>query len=448
VRRLILGLALAALVVVTGRALLETLADPQTRVILMSIDTLRADRLGSYGYQRPTSPVLDGLAAQGVRFTNAYAPSAWTMPSHASLLTGLYPRSHGVTVTHSTLPKDVPRLPTLLAEAGFATGATVNVGLIGSNRGFADGFGSFSYVPPTEDSEGTAPAVNERALEWLRSQRGKPAFLFVHYYDVHSDYNPAQPYRDMFVEPYRGGLDGTSYQLRQVRIGNLRLGPMDARHLSNLYDAGIRQLDDELGRFFAGLGSLERTFVVIVSDHGEEFMDHGSVGHGRTLYEELVRVPLIVLGPGIPAGLVVEEPVSLVDVTPTLLSLVGAAIPAGLEGRDLSHLWASAAEGDRDGLPVFFEADQWYHNPKKNTRRAIRRGSYKLHTESISEQSELYDLSRDPRELENLAERAPDVVVEMRSELQDFTAGSRPEGETAELSPAELEQLRNLGYVD
>jgi arylsulfatase A-like enzyme len=252
----------------------------------------------------------------------------------------------------------------------------------------------------------------------------------------------------MFLEPYVWGIDGTSYQLRQVRMGNLRLRPQDARHLSNLYDAGIRQLDDELGRFFAELGSLERTFVVIVSDHGEEFMDHGSVGHGRTLYEELVRVPLIVLGPGIPAGVVVEEPVSLVDVTPTLLSLLGAAVPEELEGEDLSPLWDTSAHASDDGRPLFFEADEWYHNPQKNARRAMRRGSYKLHTERISTQGELYDLSRDPRELENLAGRAPDVVNEMRAELRDFTAGSRGEGATAELTPEELEQLRNLGYTD
>jgi arylsulfatase A-like enzyme len=419
-------------------------------VILVSIDTLRADHLGSYGYSRETSPFLDSLAGRGVIFEEATAPAAWTVPSHASMLTGLYPRSHGLRFPRDRLPPDIATLPSMLSRHGYATGAVVNVLLLSQGRGFERGFDRFAYFQPAAGPEGEARSVSEEGLSWAKSQGGQPFLLFLHFFDVHSDFQPLPRYRRMFEQPYAGIADGTTAQLKAYRKGRVKLADVDARHLLDLYDAGIRQLDDALAELFAGLEEeklLENTFVFITSDHGEEFFDHGDFLHGRTLYQELVHVPLLVLGPGLPEGVRVREPVSLVDLVPTILALLGLPAPDGVEGRDLSAQWRGSG-GASPERALFYEADSWFHNPHRDFRRAVRKGRYKLHYNDREHSLELYDLTRDPGEHENLASERPGVVAELHAELKAFLGESRDPQRLPPPSDEAVEQLRQLGYAE
>ena len=308
-------------------------------LILISIDTLRQDRLGAYGYARPTTPALDALAARGVVFEDATAPSSWTVPSHVSLLTGLTPRSHGVADRVQHMNPAFETIARWLEQHGYDTAAIVNTILLGPSRGFQNGFGHFELVappaarllgagdPPARSGLARPPAGAAvlplppllRRPQRLRTGRRVPR-------DVRGALRRQGDGLDRAAEGRRGS-DGS------------RSRPEDARHLSNLYDAEIRQLDDELGRFLDELerrGLLEDTAIVVTSDHGEEFLEHGGVLHGKTLYGELVRVPLLAAGPGVPVGRRVAGPVSLIDVFPTAMGLLGVEAPPYVEGIDLA----------------------------------------------------------------------------------------------------------------
>lgn len=438
--------AVAASVVVY---LLRTRAEKPRNVILISIDTLRQDRLGAYGYDRPTTPHLDALAARGVLFENATAPSSWTVPSHVSLLTGLYPHSHGATGRVQSMNQTVVPLASWLGSFGYDTGGVVNFVLLGRSRGFARGFDAFEVVrrPLPEPA---APLVNEKALAWLDQPRDRPFFLFVHHYDVHSDYAPKEAYRKMFVRPYEGIATGATDQLKAARSGRVELGPADAQHLSDLYDAEIRQIDDELGRFFQELerrGHLENTIVLLTSDHGEEFLEHGRFLHGWSLYKELVQVPLLIAGPGIPHGLRVTEPVSLVDIFPTVTGLLGIEAPPVVEGIDLSQAWRGRAPLPTS-RPVFFETDWWLGRADGEWKRAVQRGPWKLHYAHPQQAWELYDLASDPGEHEDLAAREPEHGAALRALLAPRLGDSSATTPRVEPSADEMEQLRALGYVE
>lgn len=420
-------------------------------VLLISIDTLRPDRLGCYGHDRPTSPALDAFAARGVRFGDASTTSPWTLPSHASLLTGRYPSRHGVMDQVHRLPEDATTLAGLLAARGYATRAVVNSFYLSTRFGLDRGFQDYDYVSEwAEPGEGGRRTVNaggeitDRGIGWLAEERDRPFLLFLHYYDVHSDFSPRAEFRAELVRPYRGTLDGTTAQLIQLRRSGTALRPNDVRHLFDLYDAEIRQLDVELGRLFAFLdetGLAENTVVVVTSDHGEEFQEHGSLLHGRTQYQELVAVPLLVRGPGVPAGIVVDDPVSIVDIAPTILGLVGARFD-GADGHDLAGLMRG--DGRSPGRELFSEAD--HNNAEPDMLQMIRVDGDKLVYDRLAQRARLFDLRLDPGEAQDLAETRPDRAVELLERLHRFRAGAVHPEEIAPLGEEELERLRALGY--
>jgi arylsulfatase A-like enzyme len=442
-----IGLSLAALLAaVLAIALLPRPDERRRNLLLISIDTLRADHLGCYGYPRNTTPTLDRLAAEGVLFENATAPSSWTVPSHASLLSGRYPRSHGVQEPEHRFPDDVETLASLLEHHGYASRGIINVGLIWR---LSSGFRSYRSLPHATGPRGMASVVHATALRWLERRPERPVFLFLHHYDVHSDYVAQPRYERMFAEPYAGVADGTTEQLKRVRGGGLALDAADAQHLANLYDAGIRQLDDALGDFLAVLRErelLEDMLLVITSDHGEEFLEHGDVLHGRTLHQELVRVPLIFWGDGLPRGLRVSQPVSLVDVMPTLTAQLGIPSPSGIEGISLDAYWREGSEAPDRG-PIFSETSTWMGNTEEDFRHAVRSGAHTLHRDGRSGAYALYDLRADPLEQVDIAPREPERVAELRRELDRFAQAERVPAPLAPLSDEETEELRRLGYV-
>jgi arylsulfatase A-like enzyme len=338
-------------------------------VLVIVVDTLRADHLSTYGYARPTSPNLSRIAAQGVLFENAMAPSSWTLPSHASMLTGLYPHQHGATYMGSSL---VPHFLTLgeafqrlgYRTAGFSASTYFFSRRTGLGRGFIhfeDDFESpASAFPQTyygerleqllyrlhiaKDRIGrrNARQINQHALRWIESNQRHPFFVFLNYYDVHDPYLPPEPYLHRFTR-----VAHPSAPISMAWDWFAALTPQQRKAEMDAYDGAIQYVDTELGDLFQQLhqrGLDENTLVVITSDHGEEFNEHGFMDHLNALYRELIHVPLVFWEPGtVPPGLLIATPVSTVSLPSTLLSLAYNG-PSALPGISLSNLWTNSAQ--------------------------------------------------------------------------------------------------------
>ena len=470
-------------------------------IVLISIDTLRADHLSLYGYPRLTSPNLDLFALEGATFEDASSVSPWTLPAHASMLTGLYPLAHQVTQPGRKLPENVPTLAKLLGERGWRTAAAVNSGwLLRKTHELSREFEDFYYVQEVLEQRFPTLGVTDKAIQWVAEANadGADLFLFMHYYDVHSDYNSLPQHEKRFVTPYEGEVDGTTWQLNLASLPDAYIascranfdeercrfgeGPAahyvdesvtkpdfsaeDLQHLKALYDGGIRQIDTELGRFFRfleGEGLLERANVIVTSDHGEEFADHGAFYHLMTTYQEVLRVPLVVRGPGIRPGQRKTAPVSLVDLAPTILAWGGVEQPATLEGFDLGPILEGSPEEkpsrelDARLRDRFLHAEasgglQW----KKRGQgmfpifSSIRRGKFKLVHQQNPENVALYNLEADPSEQIDLSSDEPQAVrmllAEMERRRSQFERDSAPDNQI-ELEPEEAERLRALGYI-
>lgn len=427
-------------------------------LILISIDTLRPDRLGAYGYDRDTSPNTDRLAREGVLFRQAISPSSWTLPAHASLFTGLLPHRHGaVRFGFSTpLPQEVDTLAELLWDAGYDTAGFADGGFVTLELGFDQGFDVYGDPGLANRGKRRFTEIVAKAEDWLAAGRPLPFFLFLHTYEVHLPYQPPPPYDTMFAAPgytglFAGGMSDAQFAAMLKSddwIPNAALPQLEA-----LYDGGIRSMDAALGELLALLdrqGLTDSTCVVLTSDHGEEFREHGSLFHRQAkLYEENVRIPLIVRCPGrVPAGRVVEQPVSLIDLMPTLLELAGAPVPAGLDAHSLlPALTGAAPPADR---PIVSECDG-SAALSTGVVRALRVGNDKLIESSVPVHSplELFDLAADPGEQRDLHAGRPDAVADLRAALAVAVVGTRgtpAEAGEATLDEAAREHLRALGY--
>ncbi len=439
------------LVVSLPTSLWWTFRSKKPNIILISIDTLRADHLGCYGYPRPTSPTLDKLASEGLLFENFMATSPWTLPSHGSMLTGLYPNRIGLKAWTSPPLAGFETLAGLLKKHGFSTAAVVNHFCLSPRYGLHQGFDDFLYIRENL-SQRTPSVVGRKAVEWFQRKRPEPFFLFLHYYDVHSDYSSLPRFEDQFVHPYNGIANGTTTQLLNFRKGLVKLTESDAGHLMDLYDAGIRQIDFMLNQLFQYIDSrklLDNSVIIITSDHGEEFFEHGGVLHSQTQYEELVHIPMIIRGPGIPQSKTIKQIASLVDIMPTILSLAGIDIPNSLSGINLCPLWQQA----QSSLPqryLFAEGSKTTIEEKivlwHDIKRAVRHPRYKLHYDRLTKEKQLYDLKDDPKEKFDVASRHSALVNSMFSQLENFMSLSA-KTPVRQLTPQEVEKLKSLGYL-
>ena len=339
---------------------------PTRGYILVSLDTLSAAHLGAYGYERPTSPFFDQLAGRGALFENAFVQYPSTLVSHISMFTGLYPQQHGVYPPAFRLSPEIATLPERFAAAGFRTAGHTEGGFVGRGYGFARGFDEFTdpRVEHTTDIEKTL----EKGLGFLRRLGAEDRFfLFLHTYSIHDPYAPPEPYASMFWprEPpaRRGNLD-----LGRVNAGLLEIDASEIEYHEARYDGGIRYADEVLAGFFAeldGLGLAGETTVVITSDHGEEFREHGRVGHTQ-LYPETLQVPLLVLHPDLEAGRRVGEVVQSIDIAPTLLDLADLPPLHGAAGRSLVPLLVGAG---RPQAAAYAEVLEAYHQQTLIDRR-------------------------------------------------------------------------------
>lgn len=464
---LLVGALLAAAIVqprsapdATRAALPPDLRD-RPNILLIGVDTLRADRLSCYGYSQQTSPHIDALAADGVLYRNALAQSSWTRPSFATILTSLYPSSHTAIGKADRLPQGALTLAEVLQAAGYRTAGLVDNINIAPLFGFDQGFDSYTYLEPdlplgasdvsselalyqavrrayymvaggkvvVQEYYQDAATVTAAAKAWLAAHPDERFFLFLHYMDPHDPY---------MEHPYSG--------VGYARASDQNPDPSLAATFSALYDGEVRYVDTYLGELWAFLqeaGLYENTLIVLTGDHGEEFQEHGGWWHGQTLYEEQLRVPLIVKYPGgARAGTVVEEYARTLDVAPTVVDAVGLAVPTTWQGRSL---WSDTAP------PAYLFAEEELEG---NVLRSVQQGDYKLilanrdNPRGLPAEA-LYNLGADPSERVN---RAPEETAwaatlrEVLGRAQAEALEQRLQAEEGTIDEEAEELLRKLGY--
>jgi arylsulfatase A-like enzyme len=431
--------------------------DDRPNILLIVVDTLRADHLGCYGYARPTSPNIDRLAAQGTLFEQVTAQSPWTLPSMASLHTSRYPVELGVTGVDSRLPAEATTLASLLARSGYETGAFVVGGYLDPKRGFEEGFGTYLQSP----DHARAETVNQELFAWLDRPRDEPFFAWVQYFDVHSDYAAPPPWRERFCESPPPAELGTTELLKKVLLGKRRLTPAELGQVRVMYDQEIAYVDHEIGRVVEGLRRrelLDDTVVVVGADHGEAFSEHGVVLHTSVLYEELVHVPLIIRHPpAFKSGARSDRVAQNADIMPTLLSLARVSAPQSLRGSSL------LAEDTRAPRLAFSHTDTASHVrrlsrsleiPEAMSRAlfSMRDGPRKILFNAGTGRFERYDLDRDPGEREDLHGAAPGDDGPLDRRLMSWIREQRSlgpaRGPRIELGPEDRERLERLGYID
>jgi arylsulfatase A-like enzyme len=443
-------------------------------VILISVDTLRADRLGCYGYPRPTSPRIDAFARQGVRFGQAISQAPWTTPSHTSLLTSRYPSSHHVNQSWSAfdrflsegrgyrvLAEEVTTLAEVLQERGYRTMALTGGATLRADVGFAQGFDVYR-----EDSYGLLKTVRPMVAGWMTENREVPFFLFLHTFEVHAPYRHPEMAQDILTgaeqeaiheyarRPESGDVDGFARHLRS-------LGLFRREVTSALYDGGIHFTDAFLGLVLEDLHAIGlegSTLVVVTSDHGEEFGDHEPArfydAHCQTVFDEMLRVPLILRMPGkLPAGRVVDVPVELVDVAPTILEILGIQAPPAMEGKSFGAL----AQGLTGTHKEWTLSESTCNETETKALRSPTRKYIAAYETRDHEHSGvpgplmtewIFDLERDPGETRKLGGRRP--LRTLRSILEERATDLErrgTKGSEAPVSADVLERLRGLGYV-
>jgi arylsulfatase A-like enzyme len=421
-------------------------------VVLLTVDTLRADRLGAYGYTtHPNSPKIDAQLGSGVVFENAMSQRASTWPSLASLLTGLYPSGHGVAENGYGFPDGLPTLPKLLHGAGYRTGAFLSNMCDANHQGWDD----FAC------SGGQDGKTVRRALEWAQAADGKrPFFLWVHLFGAHPPYYNGGALADELDPGYTGTLGPKKWQLDPVMTKPVPLDGRDVRHLNALYDAAVNGSDRLSGSLLDALraaGKLDRAIVLFAADHGEELYQHNRyLYHSCSVYQTALHVPLGLAAPGLlPAGGRVRQTVEMIDVLPTLLDLLALPKPAEQHGRSLVP-YLERPGGGGAGKPAFSEYGS-------TTIRTVTQGNWKLvhNPDGVSPvcipdappnhypigREELYDLSKDPGETTNLAASQPGKVAELAKLIRQRFAAVRNRSGRQEMTDELKKKLNELGYV-
>lgn len=415
----------------------------RANVIVYLVDTLRKDRLGCYGYGKPVSPRVDAFAREATLFRNAVAQSSWTRPSVVSILTGLLPRTHGVHGRRDALSQEAVTLAEVLRGAGYRTAAIVTNGNVDRSFGLGQGFESYRLLQHGRD---TAENVNARAAEWLEGVRGEPFFLFLHTIEPHTPYQPPPAFRQRFAPSVPEDL-GKVRTLKALNAGTLPVTPERLKGLLALYDAEIAANDAAFGALVDLLrerGLWEETVVVFLSDHGEEFHDHGGWEHGRTLHTEMLDVPLLVRLPGVGEGRSVDRLAQHVDVVPTLLSALGLPVPAAVEGRSLLPEMAGAEEGGSGDEAAFSWLDVDGFQSASVSMPAWRL----IENRAPQPERSLFDRRGDPAERRDLVRERVVRAGYLRSLLRAAeSGGARLRAGEGTVDDELRERLRALGYI-
>lgn len=409
-------------------------------VLVILVDTIRADHVGCMGYHRNTTPVIDSLAAVGTLFTACQGQSSWTLPAMTTILSGLNAREHGAGRRYDALygvSASIPWMPHIFKNEGYETGAFFNVLFMGSDFGFHRGFDHFDCPAPAPGGQPrNAGDTADAFLRWLDDvPADRPFFAAVHFFDPHIPYSPPEPWNGMFTDPGYEGVYSEAWggvsELNAVHFGRDTIPPDGLANLIALYDGEIAYTDMQIGRLAGGLrakGLSENTLIVVVGDHGEEFMEHGGMDHGRTLYQEICHVPLVFCGPGVPRGETVHTLVAQLNIMPTVLDLCGIATP----GQSLFSPGFAA-------VPVPAGDVLW----REGDLASLVFEGKKLIWGVDEDFTEQYDLSVDPGETVSLP---PDSV--MLSDLEwYFGTPALAEAPFVDVEGSIRQNLRDLGYI-
>jgi choline-sulfatase len=434
--------------------LAATTAAAAPNLLFITVDTLRADRCSIYGHKAPTTPMLERLAREGFQFDDAYAPMSQTSPSHATMFTGLYPITHGLSKNGIPLPAANRTLAEVLHDRAYQTGAVTSSRVFTKYSAFDQGFDSFDNdvdkdgVRVVEGIHGgverLATRTTDLALAWIKARDAKkPFFLWAHYFSPHYPYAPPEAQRKVFA----AGKDASALE-----------------RLMGLYDGEVAYADQEIGRLLDGLDAAQlqgETLVVVTADHGEGVKQHGVLQHGPVLYEESVHVPLLFRWPGhVAAGKRNATPVELVDVMPTVLELLKVPDPPPAQGRSLRPILSGEAQGDPERM-VYLQRREYstfgghvegerYLDPGIHPigpMFALRAGRFKYIEGPEQKVRELFDLERDPGETKNIAAENPEKAGEMSRALTQWREKYERGYKAPAIPKGEAERLRGLGYV-
>lgn len=435
-------------------------------LIILSLDTLRADRLGLYGYKRGTSPSLDKLAEKSAVFENATSSTSWTLPAHVSLFTGLYPSSHKVTQKKGNIVSDKTKMLAEILKANkYRTFGFANGGYVAGHYGFKRGFEEYPRSGPKgikneskeiveiHKAQGGAGVGLQRAKEKIEALNNKePFFIFMHTYDIHCPYDPPEPYLSKYKTEGRKEIDSTKCIAHE---DSNKVKKEQMWTLSDRYDGNISWVDNTLGQFFDWFYTTEaskNTYIIIVSDHGEEFFEHKHLDHRNSLYKELVHIPMIIAGPGIkPSRL--PNPFSLVDVMPTALDLLGIEPQKSLDGFSYAELLKTGksstelpawrmAELDRGKVlrSAYDDKSNLILEKHEETGAKVNM-EYFYHPEDPTEQVNKFDL-KDGK----VAKRYDELHAELKKFKSEKSSAEKEKPKQEEESPENLEELKTLGY--
>jgi arylsulfatase A-like enzyme len=430
--------------------------DPQQRspdILLITVDTLRRDALSIYGGPESAMPGLDRLAREAIVFTDVIAPSSWTIPSFVGLFTGRHPLALGATGRDVVISRETPLLAELLRDRGYHTLAVAQNTMLAPDGGFARGFDVYDFFAATEETLRTADETTESALAWSRSVPAAPLFLWVHYFDPHSQYRPAPEDARLFAPAAGEALDRFRVIAPEdsAQLAALRRAPPEKKDwIRALYLGEVRAVDRAIAHLLAewrARGRLENTLVIVTSDHGEEFLEHGALGHGHTVYDELLRVPLLMRFPqGRGADRRVRGQVTLLDLLPTILEVAGGAAgeAPSLAGRSLAPALQVTRIEPRPEIAV-----AGLYPELAGSLLCVRNGSLKVVFREAAQGLELveaYDLSLDPREGAPLARPPAEDLARARQTIAAQLSG-RALVPAESLTVEQRERLRSLGYL-
>jgi arylsulfatase A-like enzyme len=449
-------------------------APPPPNLVLITLESLRTDHVGAYGGrsptrpERPITPNLDAFAAGALRFDDAHAVSSWTLTSHASLFTGLYPSAHRAVRPLDRLSDSYPTLAESLAAAGYQTAGVVSGPYLRRAHNLSQGFelwddGISSLTDALAHDDVTNPGMEKSLARFLETERdeGRPFFLFAYFWDPHYDYLPPPPHDSEFVPPGAERMDLTRFETNPAIYPGMP--PAQLAYILSQYAGEIRATDESLGRIFRLLqqkGLWDNTAILVTADHGEEFFDHGEKGHKNNLFAETIHVPLLLKLPAPAGGGVDRRLASQVDVLPTLLALAGVTPDFPVQGRSLLE-----PDPPKDRAIFFDLLTTWFYRRldgstfEENQRwQGARDANWKLVWRGGDGQAaplrRLYHAGRDPVDREDVSAGNPVEVRSLESLFQaqqkesEAIAAPHPPGGTAKLTERELEALRALGYVD
>jgi len=439
-------------------------AGAAVNVVLIVLDTVRADRLGCYGNTEGITPAIDRFARDAVLFENCYSQAPWTLPAVASILTSAYPDRHGAgghEGAFTKLRRDIPTLAEVFADAGYATGAVTNVRFLSDTFGLDRGFDSVDVYKTKNVYRHARRAMRTSfaAIRWIQRHKAKPFFLLVHYYDPHLIYAPPSAFRKRFAavqdRSTNNYIFGTGTDILNMRTSGTCPDRETIGRLKKLYNGEVAYTDSAVGWLLdriSDIGFHKKTVLALMADHGEEFLDHGGFEHSHTLYDELLNVPLIIRTPGMlkkqaehtpaAAGISIGCDVRSIDVAPTLCGLAGIPPAKEFAGESFVSLLEGGSAADR---PVLSQETMW-----GLSKNALRKDGFKIIVKSSPDKYELYDIKNDPGEQNNIASKDPVRCGKMIAEVDgiiEAAGGRQLLRQKAAIPEGDINALRSLGYV-